>query len=164
MPQMSFFTLTRVKTRAAPNRRRSRWWSKVSLRCVSRLSIVLPKQLQLLVLLHLRALTMNPMKTMNLRRMHQRYVKLELPDMYSTLTFKKRSKHKKTPKRWQIPAPKRSQETADDDSAPGSPSSNDSSSSSEESGPDELAGVSERRLWRMFEDEVRISSLARRSR
>ena len=60
-----------------------------------------------------------------------------------------------------MPAPKRSQESADDGSAPGSPSSGDSGTSSDESGSDELVGVSEPKLRRMFEDEVRIFSLAR---
>ena len=60
-----------------------------------------------------------------------------------------------------MPVPKRSQESADDGSAPGSPSSGGGSTSSEESDSDELAGVSEPKLRRIFEDEVRLFSPSR---
>lgn len=85
-----------------------------------------------------------------------------LSDYYSTLTFKKQLKLKKMLKHQRMPAPKQSQESADDGSAPGSPSSGDSGTSSDESSSDELAGVSEPKLRCMFKDEVSIFYLARR--
>ena len=61
-----------------------------------------------------------------------------------------------------MPVPKRSQESTDDGSAPGSPSSGGGSTSSEESDSDGLAGVSEPKLRRIFKDEVRLFSLSGR--